>query len=98
MTPEWFTAIVALIALVGGAIWTSVQFFATKEQTRILFDLIRGLEKKIGEVQNIAQTAISNQAYYQKTIDDYKKVIDNNDMLLRNVEPLMMKLADKVKV
>lgn len=96
MSPEWITAGCALLALFGGGTWASVQFFATKDQTKALFDLIAKLQGEVNEIKIISQTAISNQEYYKMRMEDQNKLIERNDTLLRNMEPLMLKIAGKV--
>lgn len=96
MSPEWVTAIVAVIALVGGGIWAGVTYFASKDYADALERNFQALKKDFDELKDNLNTLMANEIYYRQHIEDQRVVIQANKNVLENVDGLFRDVQAKL--
>lgn len=97
MSPEWVTAIVAVIALVGGGIWAGVTYFASKDYADALERNLKELKKDFDELREILTSHMANEAYYRQHIEDQRVAIQANKNVMENVDGLFRDIDAKLK-
>ena len=100
MTPEWITAAVAVIALVGGGIWTAVNYFASNRYADALEEGLKEIKREFGELKELVTTHISNETYYRMHIEEqkemlkkYQETVENADLIFKQVDSKLKRIS-----
>ena len=80
------TAVCAVLALIGGAIWASTDRFATKAQTEVLNKNLEKMDKRLDEVEDLVKTVHSNYVWYKGEIEKRENLLKNAEQLFNRVE------------
>ncbi len=97
MTPEWITALCAMIALVGGGIWGGVTYFASKDYAHALNNNFKELKKEFEQLKDLVTTYISNEVYYRKHIEEQRQALEKSQVVMENVDGLFRDIDAKLK-
>lgn len=97
MTPEWITAIVAVIALVGGGIWAAVTYFASNRYAEALQQNVDELKKEFGQLKLMVETYISNVEYFKGQMQKKDEALEKNQATLENVDELFRTIDARLK-
>jgi hypothetical protein len=83
---EIVVAVCAVLALVGGGIWATFTFFASKAYADALQSGLGDIKKEFDEFKEIVTTHMANEVFYRQQIERRDKVIERAENIFNTVE------------